>query len=216
LYAQVLFRDREDAGRRLARVLSKYRGAPETVVLGIPRGGIVVASAIARALQLPLGVCAVHKLGAPDNPELAIGAVDDGSVLVVDDDLMQRLEVTPSALEQEIQRQRERLRRWVAERQGPAEAVGVRRQVIITDDGIATGSTARAAVRSVRNKGAQRVILAVPVAPREAIEGLRPLVDELLCLATPEPFYAVGTFFDEWPQVTDSEVEALLRTGNVS
>lgn len=212
----MLFVDREDAGRRLARELAKYRAAPDTVVLGIPRGGIVVASAIARPLSLPLGVCAVHKLGAPDNPELAIGAVDDDSVLVVDQDLIARLEVTPGALQREIDRQRERLRRWVADRLGPAAGVGVKRQVIVTDDGIATGSTARAAVQSVRSKGAERVILAVPVAPHEAIGALRPLVDELVCLATPEPFYAVGSFFDDWPQVTDAEVEALLRTGNVS
>lgn len=212
----MLFRDREEAGSKLARELTRYRGAPDTVVFGIPRGGIVVAAGIARPLQLGLGVSAVHKLGAPDNPELAIGAVDDGSVLVLDEDLIARLEVTPGALQREIARQRERLRRWVADRTDQAAVPGVRRQVIVSDDGIATGSTARAAVQSLRSKGAARVILAVPVAPREAVHALRPLVDELVCLATPEPFYAVGSFFEDWPQVTDAEVEALLRAGNVS
>ena len=186
----MLFRDREDAGRQLSRRLERYREDPDAGVLGIPRGGIVVGAAIARELHRPLGVCAVHKLGAPGNPELAIGAVDDEGATIVDWSLLRRLEVTDQALEVEVERQR---------------------REIIVDDGIATGATARAAVQATRRRGARRLILAVPVAPAETARALEALVDEWVCLATPEPFFAVGNFFEEWPQVTDEEVRSLLE-----
>ena len=210
----MLFRDRLDAGLRLAAQLQAYRGAPDTVVLGIPRGGIVVAAAIAHALDLPLGICPVRKVGAPGNPELAIGAVDDESGLIVDYELVHRFGLSEAALQGEAARQRRELRHWVAQAEAAA-AQAVRRgdheTAILVDDGIATGSTAEAAIGALRRRGARRVVLAVPVAPKESIERLRLLVDECVCLATPDPFYAVGNFFDHWPQVTDAEVFALLR-----
>jgi len=203
-----------DAGERLAAALRRYRDAANTVVLGIPRGGIVVAKAIATELHLPLGICPVRKLGAPGNPELALGAVDDDAVLVFDRKLSRHIGVTEDDLAHAATRQREELRAWLAALGAgdlpPLEG----RTVILTDDGVATGYTAQAGIETVRRRGASRVVLAVPVAPPDTADWLAPQVDELVCLATPEPFYAVGNFFEEWPQVTDDEVRALLLAGN--
>jgi len=206
----MLFRDREDAGRQLARRLERYREAPDAGVLGVPRGGIVVGATIARELRLPLGVCAVHKLGAPGNPELAIGAVDDEGATIIDWNLLRRLEVSEWALQAEVERQRAELQRWVGQ-VAPGRTAAVPATAIVVDDGIATGATARAAVQATRRRGAQRLVLAVPVAPVETAQALREIVDEWVCLATPDPFFAVGNFFEEWPQVTDEEVRALLQ-----
>jgi predicted phosphoribosyltransferase len=208
----VLFQNREDAGRRLADRLRQYQAQPETVILGIPRGGLVVGRAVADALNLPLGVCAVHKLGAPGNPELAIGAVDDESGIVSDPRLIRRLGISPVEVATEAAVQRDRLRTWV--QQFGRSATGLERDhsVILVDDGIATGATAQAGIQAARRREARRIVLAVPVAPRESLATLRSMVDELVCLATPEPFYAVGNFFEEWPQVTDAEVRSLLAS----
>jgi putative phosphoribosyl transferase len=210
----VIFRDRVEAGERLAASLHRYRDAPGTVVLGIPRGGVVVARAIAVELHLPLGICPVRKLGAPENAELAIGAVDDQDVVVFDHKLSRHLGLKDEDLLRAAAHQRDELRAWLA-----ALAVGLEpplagRTVILTDDGVATGYTAQAGIETVRRRGARRVVLAVPVAPPDTAAWLAPQVDEFVCLATPEPFYAVGNFFMEWPQVTDDEVRALLLAGN--
>jgi predicted phosphoribosyltransferase len=210
----VIFRDRLDAGQRLAAALQEYRDQPGTVVLGIPRGGVVIAKAIANELHLPLGICPVRKLGAPGNPELAVGAVDDDRVLVFDRKLGRHLGLTDDDLLQAAARQREELRTWLASLgAGPVPPLEGR-AVILTDDGVATGYTAQAGIETVRRRGARRVVLAVPVAPPDTAGWLKPQVDAFVCLATPEPFYAVGNFFEEWPQVTDDEVRALLLTGN--
>lgn len=210
----MLFRDRLDAGERLAAALQHYRDAPATVVLGIPRGGVVVARAIAVALHLPLGICPVRKLGAPENPELAIGGVDDQNVVVLDNKLSRHLGLTEDDLLDAAARQREELRAWLAALGATAVPPVEGRTAILTDDGVATGYTAQAGIESLRRRGAQRVTLAVPVAPPDTAAVLAPLVDEFVCLVTPEPFYAVGNFFKEWPQVTDDEVRALLLAGN--
>jgi putative phosphoribosyl transferase len=209
----MLFQDREDAGRLLARRLEPYREASQAGVLGIPRGGIVVGATIARELRLPLAVCAVHKLGAPGNPELAVGAVDDEGETIVDWGLLRRLEVGERALQAEVERRRQELQRWVGQ-VAPGHTVAVPATSIIVDDGIATGATARAAVHATRRRGARRVVLAVPVAPVETAQSLSAIVDEWVCLATPEPFYAVGNFFEDWPQVTDEEVRSLLAAAS--
>src|SRR5438309_1299616 len=210
----VIFRDRVDAGERLAAALTRYRDAPDTVVLGIPRGGVVVARAMAVALHLPLGICPVRKLGAPENPELAIGAVDDQGVIVLDRKLSPHLGLTDDDLLDAAARQREELQQWLAGFGSNAVPTLEGRTVILTDDGVATGYTAQAGIESVRRRGARRVVLAVPVAPPDTAGWLRSQVDEFVCLATPEPFYAGGNFFEEWPPVTDDEVRALLLAGN--
>ena len=210
----MIFRDRLDAGERLAAALQHYRDAAGTVVLGIPRGGVVAAQAIAVALHLPLGICPVRKVGAPENPELAIGAVDDQGVIVLDRKLSRHLGLMDDDLLDAASRQREELQQWLAGLGSNAVPPLDGRTVILTDDGVATGYTAQAGIESVRGRGARRVVLAVPVAPPDTADVLAPRVDEFVCLVTPEPFYAVGNFFEEWPQVTDDEVRALLLTGN--
>ena len=212
--SSVIFRDRVDAGEQLAAALRHYRDQPATVVLGIPRGGVVVARAIAVDLHLPLGICPVRKLGAPGNPELAIGAVDDDAVLVFDRKLSRHLGLNEEDLMRAAARQRNELRAWLAALGSGAVPPMEGRTVILTDDGVATGYTAQAGIDTVRRRGARKVVLAVPVAPPDTADGLKTQVDEFVCLATPEPFYAVGNFFEEWPQVTDDEVRALLLTGN--
>ena len=210
----MLFRDRVDAGERLAQRLGDYAHAVDTVVLGIPRGGIVVGAVIARELSLPLGVCPVRKLGAPGNPELAIGAVDDESGVVVDHNLSRRLGLSEEDLQAEADGTRAELRLWVAQFGQGVTGLEHDRHVILTDDGIATGLTAQAAVEAARRRGARRLTLAVPVSPKDTADWLRRLVDEWVCLATPEPFYAVGNFFEHWAQVSDDEVRSLLTPGN--
>ena len=207
----MLFRDRVDAGHRLAARLTAYHGAAGTIVLGIPRGGLIVGQAMAEELKLPLGVCPVRKIGAPENPELAVGAVDDEGEKIVDDQLLGRLGVSPLELEAEAVFQRLELQGWM-QRVAPEPWSADRyQQAILTDDGIATGLTARVGIASVRRRGVRRVILAVPVAPQETMDELKPLVDEYVVLATPSPFYAVGNFYEDWPQVTDEQVITALR-----
>jgi predicted phosphoribosyltransferase len=210
----VIFHDRLDAGQRLAAALEPYRDLPTGVVLGIPRGGVVVAEIIASALNLALGICPVRKLGAPGNPELALGAVDDDAVLVFDRRLTSQLGIEPEDLAEAADHQRSELRGWLNRIGEHAVPAVDGRTVILTDDGVATGYTAQAGVQTSRRRGARKVVLAVPVAPPDTADWLGRQVDELVCLATPEPFYAVGNFFEEWPQVTDEEVRALLLAGN--
>ena len=210
----MIFRDRVDAGERLASALVRYRDQAETLVLGIPRGGVVVAKAIASDLNLPLGICPVRKVGAPDNPELALGAVDDTDVLVFDRKLTRHLGIDDDALRDAAERTRSELRDWLAAIGPEAVPPTAERTIILTDDGVATGYTAQAGIQSLRRRGASRVVLAVPVAPPETARWLTSQVDNFVCLATPEPFYAVGNFFEEWPQVTDDQVRSLLLAGN--
>ncbi len=204
--------DREEAGRLLAAGLRDHRLELDAVVLAIPRGGVPVAATIARELGLALDVLVAHKLGAPGNPELAVGAVAaDGTTLIEpwadevaghDDAYLRRT----AAEEQERVRGRE-----AALRAGrpPLDLKG--RTIILVDDGIATGATVLAALRGLRSSRPARVILAVPVAPPDTLERLSPEADEVVCLASPEPFYAVGQFYRHFDQTGDEEVVDLLR-----
>jgi predicted phosphoribosyltransferase len=210
----VIFHDRLEAGERLAAALLRYRDIPDGVVLGIPRGGLVVARAIASELNLPLGICPVRKLGAPGNPELALGAVDDRDVTVFDRKLTRHLGIEDEDLLEAADRQRDELRAWIARLDADAVPPVEGRTVILTDDGVATGYTAQAGVQTLRRRTVKKLVLAVPVAPPDTADWLASEVDDFLCLATPEPFYAVGNFFEEWPQVNDDEVRALLLAGN--
>jgi putative phosphoribosyl transferase len=207
----VIFRDRREAGERLAEALSPLAGT-DAVALAIPRGGVVVGSAVAERLGLPLDVVIPRKVGAPGNPELGLGAVAPG-VRVLDERLVSELRVTPEYLEREIESQeREIARREVAYR-NDRPAVEVKDKVaIVVDDGVATGGTAVAACRWARRAGASRVILAVPVAPRQARAMLEREADELVVLATPDPFYAVGQWYRDFEQVSDEEVVSLLHS----
>jgi putative phosphoribosyl transferase len=205
----VIFSDRAEAGDRLANALGDYAGA-DAVVLAIPRGGVVVGRAVAEALGAPLDVVVPRKIGAPGNPELGLGAVAPG-VRVLDERLVRSLRVTPEYLEREITAQeREIERREHAYREG-RPPVDVRGKVaIVVDDGIATGGTAAAALRWARERGASKVVLAVPVAPVQSLAKLRDEADAIVVLATPEPFLAVGEWYGAFDQTTDDEVVRTL------
>ena len=208
----MIFEDRLDAGTRLAEALKEHAG-PDTVVLGIPRGGVIVGEVVARTLGVPLDVVVPRKIGAPGNPELGLGAVAPG-VRVLDPWLIERLGVREDYLEREIAAQEaEIVRRLETYRAGrpPADLAG--QTVIVVDDGVATGGTAVAALRWARAQGAAAVVLAVPVAPPQTIDRLRHEADEVVALATPTPFAAVGEWYRTFDQATDDEVvSALART----
>ena len=207
-----IFADRRDAGLRLGAALADddVVDPAETVVLGVPRGGVEVAAAVADTLGAMLDVVIPRKLGAPQNPELGIGAVAEG-VEVLDERLIATLRVPEEYLRREIEAQQaEILRRTEAYRQGRAPAELEGRVAVVVDDGVATGGTAVAALRSVRARGAARVVLAVPVAPPQAVARLRREADEVRTLATPEPFFAVGQWYRDFPQTPDERVVELL------
>jgi len=204
-----VFKDRREAGEILGDALGDLAGE-DAVVLAIPRGGVAVAAGVADRLGVPLDIVIPRKVGAPGNPELGLGAVAEG-VEVLDERLIRILGVSEEYLRREIAEQQEEIRRRSsAYRKGrpPAEPAG--KIAIVVDDGIATGGTATAAVRWARRAGASRVILAVPVAPPDAVARLREEADEVRTLATPEPFYAVGQWYQDFPQVSDNEVVDLL------
>jgi putative phosphoribosyl transferase len=204
-----LFADRREAGERLAEALGSLRGQP-VVVLGIPRGGVEVAAVVAEQIDAPLDVVIPRKIGAPGNPELGLGAVAEG-VEVLDQHLIGLLGVTDDYLRAEIAAQEEEISRRAAAYRGdrpPADLTD--RIAIVVDDGVATGGTAAAALRWARSQGASKVILAVPVAPAEAVHRLGEEADEVLALATPQPFYAVGQWYADFPQVSDQQVVEML------
>jgi putative phosphoribosyl transferase len=205
----VIFLDREEAGRQLAEALSNLKGE-DVVVLGIPRGGVVVAAEVARAHGWPLDTVIPRKVRAPGNPELGLGAIAPG-VRVLDQRMLEMLGVSESYLEREIaEEEREIERRSEAYRRGRS-AVEVKDKVaVVVDDGIATGGTATAAVRWAKAEGARKVILAVPVAPAEGVRNLSREAGQVVCLETPEPFYAVGQWYQEFPQTSDEEVVHIL------
>lgn len=202
-----LFADRADAGRRLAEVLERWRGQ-DVVVCGIPRGGVVVAAEVARALGSPLDVAVVRKLGAPSNQEFAVGAIADG-VRVVSPGAVQNAGVTPEQLNFVEDMERVELRRRI-ERFGQPRLDVIGRTAIIVDDGVATGATAIAACQSLKARGAASVVLAAPVAPANWRPG-QDVCDEYICLAPQPDFWAVGQFYDDFTQTEDAEVEHLLR-----
>jgi predicted phosphoribosyltransferase len=204
-----MYEDRIDAGERLAEAL-KAQAGPGTVILAIPRGGVVVGEVIARTLGVPLDVVVPRKVGAPGNAELGIGAVAPG-VRVLDPWLIERLGVSEEYLEREIAAQEaETIRRLEAYRAGrpPVDLHG--RTAIVVDDGVATGGTAVAALRWARAQGAATVVLAVPVAPPQTLQRLRREADEVIALETPEPFFAVGEWYRSFDQTSDEEVIAVL------
>ena len=207
-----LFRDRVEAGRILAeRLLTLHPAQP--IVLALPRGGVPVGFEVAKALQAPLDVVIVRKIGAPDQPELAVGAVVDGGrpELFVNEGIRRDLDLSDEWLQQAMQRQLSEIeRRHALYRGRRAQAPIAGRTAIVVDDGIATGATVRAALLAIRRAGPTRLVLAVPVAPPDMAESLREEVDDLVCLAMPEPFSAIGAFYQDFGQTSDEEVIALL------
>lgn len=206
-----IFRDRREAGRELAKRLAAYRDARDVVVLGLPRGGLPVAAEVAGFLGAPLGVQLVRKLGVPGEPELAMGAIASGGVIVRNEEVFRMLRISEDDLQQVAEREQlEMLRRERAYLGNRPRPLIAGRTVIVVDDGMATGSTMQAAVLALRQSGAGRIIVAAPTASHQACALLRDVVDECICLSQPQPYYAVGQSYLSFPQTSDAEVTALL------
>ena len=207
----MIFKDRAEAGRRLANALRTYGGRSDVIVLGLPRGGIPVAFEVARALPAPLDVFLVRKLGVPGREELAMGAIASGGVRVLNADVVRALRVSDQAITAAVKRESEELRRREREYRGGRDAPELGGQtVILVDDGLATGASMKAAVLAVRQERPARVVVAAPVAAASTCAELRAEADEVVCLRTPEPFLAVGRWYLDFPQTTDDEVRDSL------
>ena len=207
------FENRAAAGRQLAKALRRYRDKANTIVVGLPRGGVLTAAAVAEDLDLPLDVLVVRKLGAPGNEEFAIGAIGPGGVRVLNDDVISMCGVDPLEIDLIEERERAELGRRERLYRGDRPPLDcARKKVIVVDDGLATGSTVAAAIAILRRQAADWIILAVPVAPLETLDRMVLYVDEMVCLATPSPFRAVGYWYSDFAQVDDEEVlHALAR-----
>jgi len=206
-----LFADRVDAGRRLAKALQDYKGK-NAIVLAIPRGGVVVGFEVANALNIPLDVIIPRKIGAPGNPELAIGSVMEDGTIIMNEELIGFLQVSEDYIKEESESQRIEIERRLKFYRGAAPYPDLKNRVIImVDDGIATGSTMKAALASVRKRGAKAVVIAVPVGPPSTVEELEKEADQFICLQSPESFMAIGQFYENFTQTSDEEVVKLLK-----
>ncbi len=211
------FRNREEAGRRLVDRLIQYREDPAALILALPRGGVVVGYQLSLGLHLPLDVFITRKLGAPDNPEFAMGAVGETGTVYLNPDAMATYALSPTDLEEVVHvQQREIARRQVLYRQGRHLLTLTDRIVLLVDDGIATGSTFFASVQSIKRLKPRRLIGAMPVGPVEIIQEARRQVDELVVLATPDPFWAVGNHYIDFAQVSDHDVVEYLNLADES
>lgn len=209
------YADRRAAGRTLAEELRQFAGT-DVLVLALPRGGVPVAYEVARALRAPLDVFVVRKLGVPGHEEMAMGAIASGGVRVLEDDVVRMLEIPASAIEAAAAREQREIERRERAYRGGRPAPDVRdRTVVLVDDGLATGATMRAAVRALRRAAPRRIVAAVPVGSREACWLMRVEADVVVCAAEPEPFDAVGVWYDDFRATSDDEVRALLARAEI-
>lgn len=207
-----LFRDRIDAGRRLASPLQQYAGRNDAIVLALPRGGVPVGFALAQELRLPLDVFLVRKLGVPGQEELAMGAVASGGVRVVNGEVVRELNISPQQIERVAESEQQELeRRARVFREGHPQFDVREKIVILVDDGLATGSTMRAGVKALREAAPAQIVVAVPVGAGPTCDLLRSEADHVVCLTTPENFFAVGQWYSDFTQTSDEEVKDLLR-----
>lgn len=208
----MLFRDRRDAGRQLAAQLMHYANKPDVLVLALPRGGVPVAFEVARALHAPLDIFLVRKLGVPGHEELAMGAIATGNIRVLNEEVTRMLQISDEAIDAVAAEELHELRRRERAYRGDRPAPEVRgRTVILVDDGLATGSTMRAALAALRQQVPARLVVAVPVGAAETCGEFQDEADEAVCARTPEPFYAVGMWYQDFSQTTDDEVRELLE-----
>jgi putative phosphoribosyl transferase len=207
-----IFNDRADAGRQLAAALLEFAGRSDAIVLALPRGGVPVGFALAQELRLPLDVFLVRKLGVPGQEELAMGAVASGGVRVVNGEVVRELNISPAQLERVAQAEQEEVeRRAGLFREGQPQLNVAEKIVIVVDDGLATGSTMRAGVKALRQARPAQIIVAVPVGAGPTCDLLRSEADHVVCLVTPENFFAVGQWYGDFTQTGDDEVKDLLR-----
>jgi putative phosphoribosyl transferase len=206
------FRDRHDAGRRLAQLLTHLAGRTDVVILGLPRGGVPVAYEVAAALQAPLDIFVVRKLGVPGQEELALGALASGGIRVLNQDVVTAVGISAEAIDAITRREHVELERRERLYRGERPAMEVKgKTVVLIDDGLATGSTMRAAAKALRAGDPAKIVVAVPVAARATCEALRSEVDEVVCAEIPARFIAVGEWYEEFAQTTDDDVRELLR-----
>jgi predicted phosphoribosyltransferase len=206
------YRDRRDAGRQLARLLDRYANQPDVLVLGLPRGGVPVAYEVAVALAAPLDVFLVRKLGVPGHEELAMGAIASGGVRVLNAELVADLKIMEDRLDAVVAREAAELARRDRLYRGDRPPPNVEgKTVIVVDDGLATGSTMLAAIAALHPQRPARLVCAVPISSRTVCEEIRGQVDEMICAATPDSFYAVGVWYEDFRPTSDDEVQALLR-----
>ena len=206
------FKNRKEAGQKLAAKLQMYAHRPDVIVLGLPRGGIPVAFEVARKLGLPLDVFVVRKLGAPGREELAMGAIASGGIRVFNDDVVRMLNISGNAIESAAEREGEELERREKAYRDNLPPINVKdKSIIIVDDGLATGATMRAAVLALRKQGPLAIIVAVPAGSPDACEKVGEEADGIICAIAPEPFFAVGAWYDDFSQTTDEEIRQLLK-----
>ncbi len=211
------FRDRTEAGQQLAAKLMAYAHRPDVLVLALPRGGVPVACSVAKALDAPLDIFLVRKLGVPGHEELAMGAIATGDVRVLNEDVVQYLRIPGEVIDAVAQAEQRELERREQAYRGDRPKLDVRgHTVILVDDGLATGSTMRAAALALRQQQPARIIVAVPVASPSSCDEFKGMVDECVCVVTPEPFYAVGLWYEDFTQSTDEEVRQLLAQTQTS
>ncbi len=206
-----LFRNRLEAGQALAQLLKAFSNDTNTIVLAMPRGGVPVGFEVAKALQLPLDVLVVRKLGMPGNEELAMGAIAGENICVLDHNLINQFHINPMQLSMVTEREKNELERRNRRYRGNAPMPNLQhKNIIIVDDGIATGSSMRAAILAMKHLKPDKIIVAVPIAAPDSAKSLAKIADEIICVATPEPFYGVGMWYDQFPQTSDEEVIDLL------
>jgi putative phosphoribosyl transferase len=207
-----LFQDRTDAGRLLAKELSNYADRKDVVILGMPRGGVPVAFEVAQSLRVPLDVFIVRKLGVPGHEELAMGAIASGGIRVLNHAVIRSTRISEEVIDAVTEREKIELERRELAYRGHSSAPTLREKtVILVDDGIATGSTMLAAVAALKQQQPARIVVAAPAAPAESCDELQQAVDELVVIARPDPFYAVGQLYEIFGQTSDEEVQELLR-----
>ena len=206
-----MFRDRIDAGRQLAARLGHYSGKPNTLVLALPRGGVPIGYEVAHALNAPLDVFIVRKLGVPWQEEMAMGAIAQGDILVLNEELIRTMRISQAWVDRVTEREGRELNRRMKEYRGDLPPPDVRgKTVILVDDGLATGTTMRAAMLALRKMGPEKIVMAVPLGAADICKEFRSEAEEVICLSTPEPFVAVGAWYSDFGQVTDREVRAYL------
>jgi putative phosphoribosyl transferase len=212
----MIFRNRIEGGRLLAAKLAHYANRPDVLVLALPRGGVPVGFEVARALDAPLDVFLVRKLGVPGHKELAMGAIATGGIRVINKDVVRGLRIPDHVIDQVAEIEQEELeRRQRAYRGNRPEPEVQARTIILVDDGLATGSTMRAAVAALRQQAPQRIVVGVPIAASTTCNEFQHEVDEIVCAMTPEPFYAVGMWYQDFSETTDEEIQDLLEKANV-